>query len=67
MEGRIEEADEQAARDAISELRARSVDGIVLGCTEIPPLLGDAAIDPDLLDPLPLLAEAAVRRALAGG
>jgi len=65
MEGRIEEADEKAARDAISELRARSVDGIVLGCTEIPPLLGDAAADPDLLDPLPLLAEAAVRRALA--
>ena len=65
MEGRIEEADEQAARDAISELRAQSVDGIVLGCTEIPPLLGHAAADPDLLDPLPLLAEAAVRRALA--
>jgi aspartate racemase len=51
----------------ISELRAQSVDGIVLGCTEIPPLLGDAAVDPDLLDPLPLLAEAAVRRALADG
>jgi aspartate/glutamate racemase len=64
MEGRVAEADERAALDAISELRARSVDGIVLGCTEIPPLLGHAATDPDLLDPLPLLAEAAVRRAL---
>ena len=65
MEGRIEDADEHAAHDTISALRARSVDGIVLGCTEIPPLLGAAAADPDLLDPLPLLAEAAVRRALA--
>jgi aspartate racemase len=64
MEGRVEEADERAAREAISELRARSVDGIVLGCTEIPPLLGEAAAGPDLLDPLPLLAEAAVVRAL---
>jgi aspartate racemase len=67
MEGRVEEADEQVAHDVIAELRARSVDGIVLGCTEIPPLLGDTAADPDLLDPLPLLAEAAVRRALADG
>jgi aspartate/glutamate racemase len=41
------------------------VDGIVLGCTEIPPLLGDVSADTDLLDPLPLLAEAAVERALA--
>ena len=64
MEGRVEEADEQVAHAVISELRTRSVDGIVLGCTEIPPLLGDAAADPDLIDPLPLLAEAAVRRAL---
>jgi aspartate racemase len=64
MEGRIDEADSRTAHDAIAELRSRTVDGIVLGCTEIPPLLGDGALDADLLDPLPLLADAAVRRAL---
>ena len=64
MEGRVEDADEQAARRAVAELRSRRVDGIVVGCTEIPPLLGDDASAPDLLDPLPLLAEAAVRLAL---
>ena len=65
MEGRADVDDERVAGDGIVELRGRGVDGIVLGCTEIPPLLGEGAHDPDLLDPLPLLAEAAVRRAAA--
>jgi aspartate racemase len=63
MEGRADADDERAAREAIAVLRGRGVNGIVLGCTEIPPLLGDGRSDADLLDPLPLLAEAAVRRA----
>ena len=62
MEGRERAADADAARAAVETLRARRVDGIVLGCTEIPLLLDDAA--GDLLNPAALLAEATVRRAL---
>jgi aspartate/glutamate racemase len=41
------------------------VDGVVLGCTEIPLLLGEEAEAADLVSPLALLADAAVRRAIA--
>jgi aspartate racemase len=50
---------------AVNELRRRPVDGVILGCTEFPLLLGPAAGAPDLIDPAPLLAEAAVRHAIA--
>jgi aspartate racemase len=53
-----------AALEAIEELRGRGVDGIILGCTEIPLLLGEAAGAPDLINPAELLAEAAVRFAM---
>lgn len=66
MEGRDDEHSRAAARDAIAALRNRGVDGIVPGCTEIPLLLGEDAQAPDLVDPSALLAEAAVRRSLAG-
>jgi aspartate racemase len=52
------------ATDAVDTLRRRGVDGVILGCTELPLLLGDTAIAPDLINPLQLLAEAAVRRAM---
>lgn len=65
MEGREDEGAVAAAQAAIDELRARGPDGIVLGCTEIPLLLGDAASADDLINPLELLAETAVRHALA--
>ena len=45
------------------ELRGRGVDGIVLGCTEIPLLLGGAAEGGDLINPAQLLAESAVELA----
>lgn len=63
-EGRAGAAERAAAAAAVAALRARAVDGVILGCTEIPLLLGEATAAPDLLDPAPLLAEAAVRRAL---
>jgi aspartate racemase len=50
---------------AVDDLRARRVDGIILGCTEFPLILGPAAEAPDLIDPAPLLAEAVVRYAIA--
>ena len=56
-----------AARTAVQTLRALPVDGVVLGCTEIPLLLGEDAEAKDLVSPLALLAEAAVRRAIAEG
>ena len=52
------------AREAVAALRARQVDGIILGCTEIPLLLGAAAAAPDMLNAAQLLAEAAVARAI---
>lgn len=52
MEGRDYETSVRAAREAVDELRARRVDGIILGCTEIPWLLGDMPRVHDLVDPL---------------
>jgi aspartate/glutamate racemase len=41
------------------------VDGVILGCTEFPLILGPSAEAPDVIDPAPLLADAAVRHAIA--
>ncbi len=43
------------------------MDGVVLGCTEIPLLLGEDAEAKDLVSPAALPAEAAVRMAIANG
>jgi aspartate racemase len=64
-EGRDGATETAAARAAVSMLRAARVDGIVLGCTEIPLMLHDDDRAPDLINPLELLAEAAVRHAIA--
>ena len=64
MEGRDDKADAEAARDAVGMLRARGVQSVVLGCTEIPLLLGDEGEAADLINPAALLAEAAVRFAM---
>lgn len=61
MEGRITAESRQAAEDAVNVLRARDVDGVILGCTEIPFLVEPAD---DLISPIELLAEAAVRFAM---
>jgi aspartate racemase len=63
MEGR---PDHGAAHRALEVLRARGVDGIIPGCTEIPLLLGDAMNAPDLVNPVQLLVEAAVRLTATG-
>jgi aspartate racemase len=64
MEGRDDAESTAIAHEAIATLRARGVDGIILGCTEIPLLLHDGANAPDLINPAQLLAEAAVKYAL---
>jgi aspartate racemase len=63
MEGR---ATNHAAENAVAALRQKGVDGIILGCTEIPLLLGEKATQPDLINPLEFLAEAAVKFARVG-
>src|SRR5262245_16339412 len=64
MEGTVGKRHADAARTAVHVLRARSVEAVVLGCTEIPLLLGDEADAPDLVSPAALLADAAVRFAI---
>jgi aspartate racemase len=63
-EGRDGARDAAAARAAVAALRAATVDGIVLGCTEIPLLLHGEETATDLINPVTLLAEAAVRFAI---
>jgi aspartate racemase len=65
MEGRDGEPEAVVMQEALRDLRGRSVDGIILGCTELPFLVGPAGdTAPDLINPIQLLAEAAVRQAL---
>ena len=57
---------EQAiAQKAVAALREQETDGIILGCTEIPLLLKEHGVAPDLINPAELLAEAAVQYAIA--
>lgn len=64
MEGRDDTESAATAHEAIKTLRARKVDGIILGCTEIPLLLGENSVETDLVNPSQLLAEAAVKYAI---
>ncbi len=63
-EGRADAQATEQARRAVRALRAQGVDGIILGCTEIPLLLHADLDDPALLNPTALLAEATVRHAI---
>ena len=63
-EGRDGAAETGHALAAVAALRAAAVDGAVLGCTEIPLLLGKDGEAADLLSPAALLADAAVRFAI---
>jgi aspartate/glutamate racemase len=64
MEGREDETDCAIAMEVITQLRSKNVDGIIPGCTEIPLLLEENINAPDLLNPVQLLAEAAVKYCL---
>jgi aspartate/glutamate racemase len=48
----------------VAIFRARGLDGTILGCTEIPLLLGAESDAVDTVNPAGLLAEAAVRFAI---
>ena len=64
MEGRDDDEGRRLAREAVERLRGRRVEGIIMGCTELPLLLREHAEAADLMNPAQLLAEAAVRLAL---
>ena len=65
MEGADGVAEHEVALAAVDALRGRGVDGVLLGCTEIPLLLGQKGESGDLINPAALLAEAAVQRVLS--
>jgi aspartate racemase len=64
MEGRSGSEGTRVALAAVESLRARGASDIILGCTEIPLLLGPNQEAPDLINPAQLLAEAALVYAL---
>ena len=64
LEGRADGDSASAAGEAVYELMGRGAEGVILGCTEIPMLLGPAGDTPTFINPIQLLAEAAMRMAL---
>ncbi len=64
-EGRDNKESCAVAQYSTDALRRRGADGVLLGCTEIPLLLERRADATDLINPIQLLAEAAVREAMA--
>jgi aspartate/glutamate racemase len=65
MEGKDPQEISSPAIKAIDYLRGKNVESIILGCTELPILLGKQVNSPDLINPSKLLAEAAVRFAIS--
>lgn len=64
MEGRNNKDDTASAMKAVSYLRQKNSDVIILGCSELPLLLNNETTAPDLINPTQLLAEAAIREAI---
>lgn len=62
QEGRAGDAEHAAVRDAVEALRRRRVEGIILGCTELPLMFREDGAD--LINPAQLLATAAVKHAI---
>lgn len=64
QEGVVSLGARMVGREAVAALRRKAVDGIILGCTELPFLLDYDVADPSVIDPMQLLAEEAVRHAM---
>ncbi len=64
MEGREDEISRNVARNAVDYFRQKSVEGVILGCTELPILLGNQADAGSIINPSELLAEAAVKKSI---
>jgi aspartate racemase len=65
VHGRFEASTRSYFADLIGEAQGRGCDGVVLACTEIPLLLGDADSPLPLLDSTRILARAALRAAVS--
>jgi aspartate racemase len=63
--GRIEPVSVAVFEREIAELAGRGCDAVVLGCTEIPLIIGDANAALPTLDSTRLLARAALQRAVS--
>ncbi|MFT3820295.1 MAG: amino acid racemase [Rubrivivax sp.] len=63
---RHDERTVRALQQVIADLQAQGCDGVVLGCTEIPLVIGDHNAALPTLDSTRLLARAALRRSVAG-
>ena len=57
----------QLFQDVITQLQAQGCDAVILGCTEIPLIIGDHNVSLPTLDSTRLLARAALLRAVGGG
>ena len=66
VEGEISEASRRYFQDVIDKLAARGCDAVVLGCTEIPLLIGEADSSLPVIDSTRTLARAALREAIVG-
>jgi len=66
VHGRFQEASRSRFQASIDALGRRGAQGIILGCTEIPLLIGPADASLPLFDSAALHARAALERALAG-
>lgn len=64
MEGKEDEESRRTAIRAIEYFRQKNIDVIILGCTELPILLGEKADEENILNPSELLAEAAVKKSI---
>lgn len=65
VKGEIREDSRQTYQRVITDLASRGVEGVVLGCTEIPLLIRQADVDIPVFDTTRIHAEAAVAWALA--
>ncbi len=65
MAGTDGDPERAAGSAALDELRSSGVDGVILGCTEIPFLVPGEVDATDIINPITLLARAAARRAMA--
>ena len=65
--GRIVPASVARFEHVVASLAERGCDAVVLGCTELPLIMGDANAPVPVLDSTRLLARAALSRAVAGG
>lgn len=62
--GRFEASTRSYFSQVIAECKGRGIDAVVLGCTEIPLLIGDADSPLPTLDSTRILARAALREAV---